>query len=106
MSSTARRPSEAVLGERLERRGVIASITLPGADDATVFRATLAGRMPAPGDVAPAQTLQLVWHGRRRVPGVMPGQWLAVRGRAARMDGALTLHNPEFDLVDVPEAAH
>ncbi|WP_238693385.1 hypothetical protein [Micrococcus sp. HSID17227] len=63
-----------------------------------------ANRLPAPGSMAPAETLQLVWHGRRRVPGVMPGEWLTVRGRVTQMDGVPTLHNPEFDLVDAPEA--
>ena len=96
----------AVPGERIERRGVVASVTLPGADDATVFRAALSDRLPEPGSVAPAESLQLIWHGRRRVPGVMPGQWLAVRGRLARGAGAPTRHNPEFDLIDAPEAAH
>ena len=65
--AVAARPTGAA--GRIERRGVIASVTLPGADEATVFRAVLADRLPAPGSMAPAETLQLVWHGRRRVPG-------------------------------------
>jgi len=94
--AVAARPTGAA--GRIERRGVIASVTLPGADE------VLADRLPAPGSMAPAETLQLVWHGRRRVPGVMPGEWLTVRGRVTQMDGVPTLHNPEFDLVDAPEA--
>lgn len=102
--SPAVAPRPAGTAGRIERRGVIASVTLPGADEATVFRASLADRLPAPGSMAPTETLQLVWHGRRRVPGVMPGEWLTVRGRVTQMDGVPTLHNPEFDLVDAPEA--
>lgn len=105
MSPAAGARPAAVPGERIERRGVVASITLPGADDATVFRAALADRLPEPGSVAPGESLQLVWHGRRRVPGVMPGDWLTVRGRLATVDEVPTLYNPEFDLIDAPEAA-
>ncbi|WP_248192706.1 hypothetical protein [Micrococcus endophyticus] len=105
MSPAAGERADAGPGDLIERRGVVASVTLPGADDATVFRAALADRLPEPGSVTPAESLQLVWHGRRRVPGVMPGQWLAVRGRLTRPDGVPTLHNPAFDLIDAPEAA-
>ena len=37
-------------------------------------------------------------------PSIMTGEWLTVRGRVTQMDGVPTLHNPEFDLVDAPEA--
>lgn len=89
---------------RVDRRGVVVSVTLPGADDATVFRADVAGRLPEPGRLDPLDVIRLVWHGRRRVPGVMPGEWLRIRGRLVEIDGVPTLHNPEFDLVDGPAA--
>ena len=52
--AVAARPTGAA--GRIERRGVIASVTLPGADEATVFRASLADRLPAPGSVTEAMT--------------------------------------------------
>ena len=86
----------------VDRTGVVVSVTLPGADDATVFRADVAGRLPEPGRQEPMDVIRLVWHGRRRVPGVMPGEWLRMRGRIVDMAGVPTLHNPEFALVDAP----
>ena len=52
--AVAARPTGAA--GRIERRGVIASVTLPGADEATVFRAVLADRLPAPGSMAVSYT--------------------------------------------------
>lgn len=88
----------------VDRLGVVVAVTIPGADDATVFRAELATRLPEPGRAEPLAVIRLLWHGRRRVPGVMPGEWLRIRGRVVEIDGVPTLHNPEFDLVDGPTA--
>ncbi|WP_248125416.1 hypothetical protein [Micrococcus lacusdianchii] len=82
------------------RTGVVMAVTFHGADDATVFRAQLAPDLPRPGRVEPQETLSLVWHGRDRVTGVMPGAWLRLRGRVHHLDGEPTVHNPEFHLLD------
>lgn len=83
-----------------ERTGVVVAVTFHGADDATVFRAQLASALPRPGRLEPQDTHTQVWHGRARVPGVMPGAWLRLRGRVHTTDGAPTVHNPEFHLLD------
>lgn len=88
----------------LERVCVIVAVTLRGSDDATVFTAEAAAQLPAPGRAEPQETTRLVWHGRDRVPGIMPGAWLRLRGRVRELDGVPTVHNPEFDLIEEPAA--
>ena len=83
-----------------ERTGVVVSVTFHGADDATVFSAQLAPDLPRPGRLEPQDALSLVWHGRARVAGVMPGAWLRLRGRVHTLDGEPTVHNPEFHPLD------
>ncbi|MGC5047788.1 hypothetical protein [Micrococcus porci] len=83
-----------------ERVGVVVAVTFPGADDATVFRAALADDLPAPGRPEPQEVLHLVWHGRHRVAGVMPGAWMRVLGHPVAVAGEPTLFNPEFHLID------
>lgn len=42
--------------------------------------------------------LQLVWLGRRRIPGLEPGRRLIARGRVGLRDGALAIYNPWYEL--------
>lgn len=91
---------DAVPGGAVDRRGVVVAVTFHGADDATVFRAELADDLPEAGQLEPQPVLHLVWHGRDRVPGVMPGAWMRVRGHVARAQGLPTVFNPQFHLLD------
>lgn len=43
--------------------------------------------------------LQLVWLGRREIPGIVPGARLTARGRVAISHGEMTLFNPAYDLM-------
>lgn len=43
--------------------------------------------------------LQLVWLGRREIPGIVPGARLTTRGRVAVSHGVMTLFNPAYDLM-------
>lgn len=90
------------MAEQLERTGVVASVTLPSIDADAVFRAELADGLPAPAQESPEPTLVLLWHGRRSIPEVMPGQWLRVRGTLTAVGGVPTVHNPAYDLVSAP----
>lgn len=42
--------------------------------------------------------LDLVWLGRRRIPGLNPGQRMLVRGRVGVHDGKLAIYNPYYEL--------
>lgn len=44
-------------------------------------------------------SLQLVWLGQRRIPGIEPGRELVVRGRIAQQHGESTLYNPWYELI-------
>ena len=43
--------------------------------------------------------ITLVWLGRRRIAGVVPGRTLQVEGRIGRHDGARVLYNPRYELL-------
>ncbi|BDB60292.1 MULTISPECIES: OB-fold nucleic acid binding domain-containing protein [Rhodococcus] len=43
-------------------------------------------------------SIQLVWIGRRRIPGIEPGRTLTVRGRVGERDGRKVIYNPYYEL--------
>lgn len=43
--------------------------------------------------------VQLVWLGRRSIPGIEPGRTLKARGRIAMRDGQKVIYNPDYDLL-------
>jgi hypothetical protein len=43
-------------------------------------------------------TVTLVWIGRRKIPGIVPGRKLMVRGRVGERDGAKVIYNPYYEL--------
>ena len=90
------------MAETVERVGVVATVAVPAAGADAVFRAELAEALPEPGQESAEDTVVLLWHGRRRVPQVLPGQWLRVRGTLTTADGVPTVHNPAYDLVPAP----
>jgi RecJ-like exonuclease len=45
--------------------------------------------------------VQLIWLGRRSIPGIEPGRTLNVRGRVAMRDGQKVIYNPDYDLLPV-----
>ncbi|HZM64931.1 MAG TPA: OB-fold nucleic acid binding domain-containing protein [Nakamurella sp.] len=45
--------------------------------------------------------VQLIWLGRRSIPGVEPGRTLNVTGRIAIRDGQKIIYNPDYDLLPV-----
>lgn len=74
-------------------------------------RVTVAGRLRSvvytPSEHVPSLTaelydgsgsVQLVWLGRRRIPGIEPGRSLKVQGRVAVHDGERTIYNPWYEL--------
>jgi len=45
-----------------------------------------------------SKTLNLVWLGRRRIGGVVPGTYLTVRGRVTYRHGTPTIFNPAYEI--------
>jgi RecJ-like exonuclease len=43
-------------------------------------------------------SVQLVWLGRRRIPGIEPGRRVHARGRVGLHDGRLAIYNPWYEL--------
>ncbi|GAB49432.1 OB-fold nucleic acid binding domain-containing protein [Mobilicoccus pelagius] len=44
-------------------------------------------------------TLDVVWLGRRSIPGIRPGTTLRVRGRMSRRRGVRTIFNPDYEIL-------
>jgi len=43
--------------------------------------------------------LTIVWLGRRRIAGIVPGRSLQVQGRIGLHDGARIIYNPRYELI-------
>lgn len=46
--------------------------------------------------------ITLVWLGRRRIPGIEPGQTVLASGRVAERDGDKVIYNPYYELRQAP----
>lgn len=46
-------------------------------------------------------SLDVVWLGRRSVPGIRPGTVLRVRGRVCRRKGVRTIFNPDYEILPI-----
>lgn len=75
--------------QRAQVRGIIRSVTLPARASVPVLVAELFdGR----------STVNLVWIGRRRIPGIEPGVLLSAEGRVAMRGRTPTIFNPSYVL--------
>ncbi|MDO5626755.1 MAG: DNA-binding protein [Mobilicoccus sp.] len=70
--------------------GVVRALRLPPADGSPHLVAELDDG---------SGTLDLVWLGRRSVPGIDPGVRLRAEGRVSRVAGRATLHNVRYDIL-------
>jgi hypothetical protein len=43
-------------------------------------------------------SVQLVWLGRRDIPGIQPGRKIVVHGRLTSVKGERTIFNPSYEL--------
>ena len=63
---------------------------------------TLRPRVTAPALVVEiydgSQTLDLIWLGRRRIGGIVPGTYLSARGRVTCRYGVPTIFNPAYEI--------
>lgn len=51
-------------------------------------------------------TLHLVWLGRRRIAGIIPGIKLAATGRITSQRGVLTIFNPAYEILCRSDLVH
>jgi len=51
-----------------------------------------------------SQTLNLIWLGRRRIGGIMPGIYLTAHGRVTYRHGIPTIFNPAYEIK--PDRGH
>jgi len=87
----ARLPESEVLVDRQVAlvSGVVRAVTMPNLRAVQVLVAELFdGR----------QAVNLVWIGRRRIPGIEPGALLCARGRVAMRGGVPTIFNPIYTI--------
>lgn len=85
--------SEAGQRKRVSLSGTVKAVTLPPEDGRGAFRALL--------DDGSGQ-IDLVWLGRKNVPGIVPGITLHVAGLVSVYDEVNALLNPEYDIVATP----
>jgi hypothetical protein len=85
--------SECTIGQPFTVHGLLKSVTLRPAEGTPVVEADLWD--------GTAQ-INLVFLGRRRIPGITPGRHLVAHGRPIIRNGQLTMMNPRYELL----AAH
>jgi hypothetical protein len=94
------------LQEDTGRLGATRIIDLVDRSEATVCGAvrsvTLRPRVNVPALVVEiydgSKTLNLIWLGRRRIGGVVPGTFLSARGRVTFQHGIPTIFNPAYEI--------
>jgi hypothetical protein len=94
------------LQEDTGRLGATPIAQLADRSDATVCGSvqsvTLRPRVNVPALVVElydgSKTLNLVWLGRRRIGGIVPGTYLTARGRVTFKHGVPTIFNPAYEI--------
>lgn len=76
--------------ERVRLRGTLRSVTLQPRGNAPALEAELDD---GTGSVV------IVWLGRRRIVGVVPGRAMKVEGRTSLQDGRRVMFNPRYELL-------
>ena len=92
--------------EDANRQGATPIAELADRADATVCGSvrsvTLRPRVNVPALVVElydgSKTLNLIWLGRRRIGGIVPGTYLTARGRVTFKHGIATMFNPAYEI--------
>jgi hypothetical protein len=106
LSSTELEFEARELQEDTGRQGATPIAELNDRADATVCGSvrsvTLRPRVNVPALVVElydgSKTLNLIWLGRRRIGGIVPGTYLTVRGRVTFKHGIPTMFNPAYEI--------
>ncbi|WP_026554261.1 OB-fold nucleic acid binding domain-containing protein [Arthrobacter sp. 35W] len=87
--------------------GFIDSVTILPAALAPQFSAIVTDRDKYDHGAAKAgenHRVRLVWLGRRRVPGIVPGVRLRLEGMVSMRDGLPTIFNPRYEIIGKQES--
>src|SRR5665647_84468 len=106
LSSTELEFEARELQEDTGRQGATPIAELADRSDATVCGSvrsvTLRPRVNVPALVVElydgSKTLNLIWLGRRRIGGIVPGTYLTARGRVTFKHGIATMFNPAYEI--------
>jgi len=106
LSSTELEFEARELQEDTGRQGATPIAELADRSDATVCGSvrsvTLRPRVNVPALVVElydgSKTLDLIWLGRRRIGGIVPGTYLTARGRVTFKHGIPTMFNPAYEI--------
>ena len=109
MASTASELEDRELKEDTWRLGATPIADLADRKDASVCGAvrsvTLRPRVNVPALVVElydgSKTLNLVWLGRRRIAGIVPGTYLTAHGLVTYKHGIPTIFNPAYEIKPV-----
>lgn len=85
---------DADVGEVVEVSGSVSSVTLHPSGGVESFEADVADE---------SGIVHLVWLGRRRLTGIVPGRRISARGRVAIREDRKVIFNPEYELT-IPSA--
>lgn len=85
---------DADVGEVVEVSGSVSSVTLHPSGGVESFEADVSDE---------SGVVHLVWLGRRRLTGIVPGRRISARGRVAIRDDRKVIFNPEYELT-IPSA--
>lgn len=80
--------------QEVQLEGVLASVTFPAVTKNPSLLATIEDE---------TGWLSLQWMGRREIPGMEPGARLRVWGRTTATRWGLTIINPRYELLHVPQ---
>lgn len=85
---------DADVGEVVEVTGAVSSVTLHPSGGVESFEADVRDD---------TGVVHLVWLGRRRLTGIVPGRKISARGRVAVRDERKVIFNPEYELTITSE---
>src|SRR3954470_15490981 len=85
----AQHAGQCQLGQVVTVQGRLRSVDLHPVDSPATLQAELYDGTDA---------IQLIWLGRRSIPGIEPGRTIQVKGRIANRDGVKTIYNPNYEL--------
>ncbi|AOZ72675.1 hypothetical protein BK816_04705 [Boudabousia tangfeifanii] len=74
--------------------GVIQSVTFNSKEQSYGLSAVLTDK---------TASVQLLWMGRKEIPGVIPGAKLVAQGMLANVNGLATIVNPKYTLLPIEE---
>ncbi len=106
LTASAHSLDAAELETAVERHGCC-RIDDTATGDLTTFSGRLRSVVFTPNEKVPTlraelfdgtDTMELVWLGRRRIPGIEPGRRIIVRGRVGDYHGQHAIYNPWYEL--------